>query len=93
MPAGLPGPPTADPEGAAAQGVGAGAGAAAGSAAGNGSLWMKMDHLGPIIVNRDGTMSRIEKWAELTEGERTNALRIIAARNKRRMAALEAWGV
>ena len=49
---------------------------------------LKLDALGPIIVNSDGTTSRIVNWANLTERERQVALRRIAARNKERAAQL-----
>jgi hypothetical protein len=49
---------------------------------------LKLDKLGPIIVNSDGTTSRIVNWASLTERERQVALRRIAARNKERAAQL-----
>ncbi len=49
---------------------------------------LKLDALGPIIVNSDGTTSRIVNWVNLTERERQVALRRIAARNKERAAQL-----
>ncbi|CAJ1421659.1 unnamed protein product [Effrenium voratum] len=30
---------------------------------------MKMDHLGPVIVNEDGSMRRIANWNEMTQQE------------------------
>jgi hypothetical protein len=45
-------------------------------------LEMKFDKLGPIIINTDGTMSKIPNWEQLTEAERINTLRLIAKRNK-----------
>lgn len=47
-----------------------------------------MDELGPIIVNTDGTLRRIENWAQLTKAEQLNTLRIVARRNKQRLEAL-----
>ncbi|MEW5316428.1 MAG: hypothetical protein WDW38_007803 [Sanguina aurantia] len=41
-----------------------------------------LEHLGPGIVGRDGTLSRIANWAELSEGERSTAFRVIAKRNQ-----------
>lgn len=49
---------------------------------------VSMDHLGPIIVNTDGTTRRIANWNEMTESEKANAIRLISARNKRRIADL-----
>lgn len=49
---------------------------------------VSMDHLGPIIVNTDGTTRRIANWNEMTESEQANAIRLISARNKRRIADL-----
>ncbi|KAJ3120926.1 hypothetical protein HK100_012595 [Physocladia obscura] len=49
-----------------------------------------LDHLGPIVVNADGTMSRIANWQTMNEIERRNTLRLIAKRNNERMAKLAA---
>ncbi|KAI0901369.1 hypothetical protein F4806DRAFT_452015 [Annulohypoxylon nitens] len=51
---------------------------------------VKLDHLGPLIVNEDGTMSRIANWNEMAEIERQNTLRILGKRNKQRLDALKA---
>ncbi|KAL2832355.1 hypothetical protein BJY01DRAFT_225932 [Aspergillus pseudoustus] len=51
---------------------------------------VKLDHLGPLIVNVDGTLARISNWAQMTEIERRNTLRVIGKRNKARMEALKA---
>lgn len=37
----------------------------------------KFDALGPMVVNSDGTLSRITNWAELTEGERERTVRLL----------------
>ncbi|KAL4939756.1 hypothetical protein BDV06DRAFT_198099 [Aspergillus oleicola] len=50
---------------------------------------VKLDHLGPLIVNTDGTLARIGNWAQMTEMERKNTLRIIGKRNKERMARIK----
>lgn len=50
---------------------------------------MKLDHLGPLVVNQDGTLSRIANWAEMTEGERDNTLRVLGKRNQARLRALQ----
>lgn len=55
-------------------------------------MGIKLDHLGPIIVNTDGTLTRIANWGALTEQERQVALRRIAKRNRERRAQLEQQG-
>ncbi|KAF4584316.1 putative fungal specific transcription protein [Ophiocordyceps camponoti-floridani] len=49
---------------------------------------VKLDHLGPLVVNEDGTMSRIANWIEMTDVEKENTVRILGKRNKLRLAAL-----
>lgn len=49
---------------------------------------IKLDHLGPMIVNSDGTISRISNWAQLTQPERDRSLRLLAKRNNVRMEGL-----
>ncbi|KAI2775891.1 hypothetical protein F4815DRAFT_374595 [Daldinia loculata] len=51
---------------------------------------VKLDRLGPLVVNEDGTMSRIANWAEMADIERDNTLRILGKRNKMRLDALRA---
>ncbi|KAJ4349409.1 uncharacterized protein N0V89_008024 [Didymosphaeria variabile] len=51
---------------------------------------VKLDHLGPMVVNRDGTLSRISNWEQMTEIERQNTLRILGKRNQLRMETLKA---
>ncbi|KAI4866542.1 hypothetical protein F4820DRAFT_245584 [Hypoxylon rubiginosum] len=51
---------------------------------------VKLDHLGPLVVNENGTMSRIANWAEMAEIERQNTLRILGKRNRLRLDALKA---
>ncbi len=48
----------------------------------------KMDHLGPIIINPDGTTRRIGNWENMTETEREVAWRRISQRNKVRIDSL-----
>ncbi|KAF7715853.1 Uncharacterized protein PECH_008510 [Penicillium ucsense] len=52
-----------------------------------------LDHLGPMVVNVDGSLSRIGNWAQMAEIERRNTLRIIGKRNRERLARLKAEGV
>ena len=40
-----------------------------------------LERLGPVVVNTDGTLSRITNWDTMTEGERATAKRLIAKRN------------
>ncbi|KAJ1325049.1 hypothetical protein MN608_09758 [Microdochium nivale] len=51
---------------------------------------VRLDHLGPLVVNVDGTMSRISNWDKMAAIERDNTLRIIGKRNQTRLAALRA---
>ncbi|CZR67098.1 uncharacterized protein PAC_16997 [Phialocephala subalpina] len=55
-----------------------------------GSTTVKLDHLGPIVVNVDGTMSRISNWDKMADIEKKNTLRIISKRNNERLAVLKA---
>lgn len=52
-----------------------------------------LDHLGPMVVNTDGTLSRIANWEGMTETEKKTTLRVLGKRNKQRLEALEAAGV
>lgn len=58
----------------------------------NGNTTVALDHLGPMVVNVDGTMSRISNWDKMAEIEKTNTLRIIGKRNKARLDALKKAG-
>ncbi|KAJ5610190.1 hypothetical protein N7510_006909 [Penicillium lagena] len=49
-----------------------------------------LDHLGPMVVNTDGTLSRISNWDHMTEIEKKNTLRILGKRNKQRLEVLRA---
>ena len=48
-----------------------------------------LDHLGPIVINLDGTLTRIANWAEMTEREQAITKRRVAKRNLERKANLE----
>ena len=50
---------------------------------------VKLDHLGPMVVNQDGTLSRISNWDNMSEIEQKNTIRIIGKRNKQRLEALK----
>jgi len=49
---------------------------------------LKLDNLGPIIINSDGTTRRITNWDSLTKHEQDSTYRVISARNKRRLEEL-----
>lgn len=51
-------------------------------------MGIKLDKLGPIIVNTDWTLTRISNWGNMSEGERQTALRRIAKRNNERTEQL-----
>lgn len=51
---------------------------------------MALDKLGPMVVGRDGAISRIANWPEMTELERENTLRVLGKRNQLRLANLRA---
>jgi hypothetical protein len=54
----------------------------------NGDTSVKLDHLGPMVINVDGTMSRISNWDSMADIEKQNTLRIIGKRNQARLAVL-----
>ncbi|KAK4174744.1 hypothetical protein QBC36DRAFT_333000 [Triangularia setosa] len=49
---------------------------------------ISLDALGPMVVNRDGTLARIANWQEMSSFERENTLRILGKRNQLRLATL-----
>ena len=51
-----------------------------------------LDHLGPIVVNRDGSISRISNWDKMTEAEQESTKRRIAKRNVERLKELDQGG-
>lgn len=51
---------------------------------------VQLDALGPVIINSDGTVSRIANWHTLTEEEQKRTFRLISKRNQARKAKLEA---
>lgn len=55
---------------------------------GDNDYCVKLDSLGPIVLNSDGTMGRIGNWSNMTETEQAQAIRLISARNKKRKDAL-----
>ncbi|CAG7917151.1 unnamed protein product [Penicillium olsonii] len=55
-----------------------------------GGTEVKLDHLGPMVVNVDGTLSQIGNWAQMTDSEKESTMRIIGKRNQKRLEALKA---
>ncbi len=53
---------------------------------------IKLDHLGPLVVNKDGSLSRIANWDKMAEIERQNTLRILGKRNQLRLGDLRGEG-
>ena len=51
-----------------------------------------MDHLGPIVVNADGTLARISNWDEMIDKEKEQTKRRIAKRNVERLRGLQEAG-
>ena len=46
---------------------------------------VKLEELGPVIVQSDCTLRRIDNWHKLTEGEREATMRRIGGRNQARL--------
>lgn len=53
---------------------------------------VKLDHLGPLVVNKDGSLSRIANWDKMADIERQNTLRILGKRNQLRLDGLKSKG-
>ena len=49
-----------------------------------------MEELGPIIVNKDGTTSRVTNWADMSIDEQEKTQRMIMKRNEKRLKDLKA---
>ena len=58
-----------------------------------GGAAVKVDKLGPVVVNTDGTLSRIANWHAMSAGEQRATLRLVGRRNQARMRALREQGV
>ena len=54
-----------------------------------GGTTVKLDGLGPLVVNVDGSLARISNWTQMTSHERETTLRIVGKRNKDRLAKLK----
>ena len=55
----------------------------------NGGQTVKLDALGPMVVNVDGSLSRISNWDKMTEMEQKSTMRVLGKRNKARLEALK----
>lgn len=49
---------------------------------------LKLDAMGPLVVNVDGSVGRVGNWAEMTPAEREGTRRLLARRNQERLRAL-----
>lgn len=54
---------------------------------------VNLDHMGPMIINPDGTVRRIANWDSMTEQEKAVAWKRISARNQARIQELKANGI
>ena len=50
---------------------------------------IKLDQLGPVVINENGTISRITNWASMSKQEQETTQRVITKRNAKRLAELE----
>eukprot|EP00658_Telonema_sp_P-2_P025838 TRINITY_DN20412_c0_g1_i1.p1 TRINITY_DN20412_c0_g1~~TRINITY_DN20412_c0_g1_i1.p1 ORF type:complete len:113 (+),score=21.88 TRINITY_DN20412_c0_g1_i1:208-546(+) len=48
-----------------------------------------LEKIGPLVIHKDGTSSRVADWGKMDEFDRQRTLRIITARNKKRLQALK----
>ena len=49
---------------------------------------LALDALGPMVVNRDGTLARIANWGEMSVYEREATVRVLGRRNRERLREL-----
>lgn len=71
------------------------AGLPAGGVAGKPGAKQKVslgDILGPVVIGKDGSTARIANWGGMTDAEKERTLRIVGARNRRRVALLRGQG-
>ena len=50
---------------------------------------LAFDELGPIIINKDGSLRRITNWSELTADEKKHTSRKVSLRNQKRLGVLK----
>jgi hypothetical protein len=53
---------------------------------------VKLDHLGPVVVNQDGSLGRISNWDQMSDIEQKNTVRVLGKRNAARLATLRSQG-
>ena len=51
---------------------------------------LSLDELGPIVINTNGTTSRITNWDALSQGEQERSRKLVAKRNAERLIVLRA---
>ncbi|KAJ3173838.1 hypothetical protein HDU87_007341 [Geranomyces variabilis] len=56
---------------------------------GSGPSGASLDALGPMVVNADGTLSRITNWDSMTSEEQANITRVLTKRNALRLRKLD----
>ncbi|CDS05845.1 hypothetical protein LRAMOSA08373 [Lichtheimia ramosa] len=49
----------------------------------------KLKELGPVVVNEDGSLSRINNWHDMAPIEKDNVNRILLKRNRERLERLK----
>lgn len=49
---------------------------------------LSLEALGPVVVNSDGSISRISNWSTIGAQEQARIIRVLPARNARRLEAL-----
>ncbi|WFD36221.1 hypothetical protein MCUN1_003099 [Malassezia cuniculi] len=54
----------------------------------NSDSGVRLDELGPIVVNSDGTLSRVPNWHDMAPIEQERTIRLLSKRNKQRMESL-----
>eukprot|EP01064_Diplonema_japonicum_P034180 TRINITY_DN7000_c0_g2_i1.p1 TRINITY_DN7000_c0_g2~~TRINITY_DN7000_c0_g2_i1.p1 ORF type:complete len:113 (+),score=27.08 TRINITY_DN7000_c0_g2_i1:47-385(+) len=50
---------------------------------------VKLDHIGPLVINKDGSTRRVTNWEAMTEQEREVAYKRITERNRERIKNLK----
>ncbi|KAH9821174.1 hypothetical protein DFH28DRAFT_951716 [Melampsora americana] len=55
---------------------------------GVGEVALSFDHLGPMVINTDGSISRISNWDKLSDLEKTRTSRLVTQRNAQRLTRL-----
>lgn len=50
---------------------------------------VRLDAMGPLVVNVDGSVGRVANWAEMTPAEREGTMRLLQRRNQERLRVLK----